>query len=50
MSLQASRTRVELEHRNLQRHGEGWEQLRDAVGDPDGWALSLRRFTERLTR
>ncbi len=45
-----SRTRVELEHRNLQRHGEGWEQLRDAVGDPDGWALSLRRFTERLTR
>jgi len=31
-----SRTRVELEHRNLDRHGEGWERMRDAVGS--GWA------------
>ncbi len=50
VSESPSRTRVELEHRNLERHGEGWEQLRDAVGSPDGWALSLRRFVERLTR
>jgi uncharacterized protein YndB with AHSA1/START domain len=33
------RTRVELEHRNLDRHGEGWEQMRDAVGSPEGWDL-----------
>ena len=33
------RTKVELEHRNLDRHGEGWEQMRDAVGSPDGWNL-----------
>jgi uncharacterized protein YndB with AHSA1/START domain len=33
------RTYVELEHRNLDRHGEGWEQMRDAVGSPDGWNL-----------
>jgi hypothetical protein len=33
------RTRVELEHRNLDRHGEGWEQMRDAVGSPNGWNL-----------
>jgi uncharacterized protein YndB with AHSA1/START domain len=33
------RTHVELEHRNLERHGEGWEQMRDAVGSPDGWNL-----------
>jgi uncharacterized protein YndB with AHSA1/START domain len=44
-----SRTRVELEHRNLDRHGEGWEQMRDAVGSPDGWQLGLRRMAERFT-
>ncbi len=43
------RTRVELEHRNLERHGEGWEAMRDAVGSPDGWSKSLRAFAERLT-
>jgi hypothetical protein len=39
---------VELEHRNLDRHGEGWQQMRDAVGSPDGWAVGLRRFGERV--
>jgi uncharacterized protein YndB with AHSA1/START domain len=33
------RTRVELEHKHLDRHGEGWETMRDAVGSPDGWNL-----------
>lgn len=33
------RTQVELEHRHLDRHGEGWEQMRAAVGSPDGWNL-----------
>lgn len=42
------RTRVELEHRNLDRHGEGWEQMRDAVGSPDGWGVGLLRFAERV--
>lgn len=40
------RTRVDLEHRNLQRHGEGWEGERDGVGGEDGWPLYLRRFAE----
>ncbi|HEY3186926.1 MAG TPA: SRPBCC family protein [Solirubrobacteraceae bacterium] len=40
------RTLVELEHRNLDRHGEGWEQMRDAVGSPDGWAGGLRLFAD----
>jgi len=40
------RTRVELEHRNLDRHGEGWEQIRDAVGSPNGW--SLQPFADAL--
>ncbi len=42
------RTRVELEHRNLDRHGDGWERMRDAVGSPDGWGAGLRAFARRL--
>jgi uncharacterized protein YndB with AHSA1/START domain len=42
------RTRVELEHRNLDRHGDGWEAMRDAVGAPDGWGDGLQRFAERM--
>ncbi|MHB1533941.1 MAG: SRPBCC family protein [Acidimicrobiales bacterium] len=33
------RTLVELEHRHLDRHGDGWEAMRDAVGSPKGWDL-----------
>ncbi len=40
-------TRVELVHRNLERHGPGWEQMRDGVGSPDGWPLGLARFAEQ---
>lgn len=42
------RTRVEVEHRNLDRHGEGWEQARDGVAGEGGWPLFLQRFTEAL--
>jgi uncharacterized protein YndB with AHSA1/START domain len=42
----AERTRVELEHRHLDRHGDGWEQMRAAVGSPDGWGSGLRRYQE----
>jgi uncharacterized protein YndB with AHSA1/START domain len=45
-----ARTRVELEHRNLDRHGDGWERMRDAVGSPDGWGVGLRTFAERVER
>jgi uncharacterized protein YndB with AHSA1/START domain len=42
------RTRVELEHRNLDRHGEGWQATRDAVESEGGWPLYLQRFAELL--
>jgi uncharacterized protein YndB with AHSA1/START domain len=42
------RTRVELEHRHLERHGEGWEGVREGVGGEGGWPLYLRRFAELL--
>jgi uncharacterized protein YndB with AHSA1/START domain len=42
------RTRVELEHRNLDRHGEGWEGERDGIASEGGWPLYLERFAELL--
>jgi uncharacterized protein YndB with AHSA1/START domain len=42
------RTRVELEHRNLDRHGEGWEGLRAGVESPGGWPLYLDRYREAV--
>jgi uncharacterized protein YndB with AHSA1/START domain len=40
------RTRVELEHRNLDRHGAGWEAVREGVDSEGGWPLYLRRYAE----
>ncbi len=42
------RTRVELEHRHLDRHGEGWESARDGVAGDGGWPLYLGRYVELL--
>jgi uncharacterized protein YndB with AHSA1/START domain len=42
------RTRVELEHRNLDRHGAGWETERESVRSEGGWPLYLRRFADLL--
>jgi uncharacterized protein YndB with AHSA1/START domain len=40
----AERTRVELEHRNIDRHGPGWEAVADGVGHEQGWPLYLARY------
>ena len=38
------RTRVELEHRELERHGAGWEAVGDGVAGDEGWPLYLSRY------
>jgi uncharacterized protein YndB with AHSA1/START domain len=43
------RTRLELEHRNIERHGPGWEGVRDGVADDGGWTLYLDRYADLLT-
>ncbi len=41
-----TQTRVELEHRHLERHGEAWHSVADGVGGEAGWPLYLRRYSE----
>jgi uncharacterized protein YndB with AHSA1/START domain len=40
----ADRTRVELEHRHIERHGEGWESVAAGVDGDAGWPLYLGRY------
>ena len=40
------RTRVELEHRHLERHGTGWRSVADGVDGEAGWPLYLHRYAE----
>jgi uncharacterized protein YndB with AHSA1/START domain len=42
------RTRVELEHRNIDRHGPGWEAVRDGIASDAGWPLYLDRYAALL--
>jgi uncharacterized protein YndB with AHSA1/START domain len=39
-----TRTRVELEHRLIERHGPGWEAVLDGVDGDQGWPLYLTRY------
>jgi uncharacterized protein YndB with AHSA1/START domain len=40
------RTRVELEHRAIDRHGDGWEAIREGVDSDGGWPTYLQRFAD----
>lgn len=44
------RTRVELEHRHLDRHGPGWPAVRDGVDGEAGWPLYLTRYAAVLAK
>jgi uncharacterized protein YndB with AHSA1/START domain len=43
------RTRVVLEHRNLDRHGPEWPAVSEGVGGDQGWPLYLQRYAALLT-
>jgi len=38
------RTRLDLEHRHIDRHGPGWREVRNGVGDDAGWPLYLAKY------
>jgi uncharacterized protein YndB with AHSA1/START domain len=39
-----NRTRVEVTHRHLERHGDGAESVRRGVSDPKGWEYCLSLY------
>ena len=45
-----NRTRVEIEHRHLERHGDGWEGVRAGITGEGGWPLYLQRFADLIAR
>jgi uncharacterized protein YndB with AHSA1/START domain len=46
----AGQTRVELQHRHLDRHGAGWQDYRSGLEGESGWPVFLQRFRELATR
>ena len=43
------RTRVELEHRHIDRHGPEWQAVTDGVDGAEGWPLYLARYAALFT-
>jgi uncharacterized protein YndB with AHSA1/START domain len=41
-------TRLELEHRDFSKHGEGAEMLRAGLASPQGWPLILASFAREM--
>jgi len=44
-----TKTRVELVHTHLDRHGGDWEKLRDSVGSQGGWGGIMEMFASAAT-
>jgi uncharacterized protein YndB with AHSA1/START domain len=43
-------TRVDLEHRNFERLGAGWESMRNMVNSEGGWTSLLQMFAAETER
>jgi uncharacterized protein YndB with AHSA1/START domain len=46
----ANATRVELEHRNLERLGDGADTMREKIDAPNGWGGLLQLFAQSATQ
>jgi len=44
------RTRLELEHRHIDRHGPEWQAVTGGVDGEEGWPLYLARYANLLTK
>ena len=47
-SIGTPESRVEINHRHLDRHGDGWDGVREGVSTDDGWPLYLERYATHL--
>jgi len=43
-------TRVELEHRHIDRHGPGWQAVHEGIEGEAGWPLYLNRYAALITK
>ncbi len=50
MSDGSSGTLIELEHSGIERHGDGYEQLRVALDGPNAWTQTLAEFAKAAER
>lgn len=50
ISESPDRTRVEVEHRKLEAHGEGWEAVRAGVASDAGWTQYLQNYADVIAR
>lgn len=48
--IEAGRTRVEFEHRNLDQFGDAEEEIRKAFESPDGWSGILAMFAKEAEK
>lgn len=46
VAAEGNSTRVEIEHRRIDRHGPGWESVRDGIAGDQGWPLYLQRYAD----
>jgi len=45
-ALAEDRTRVDINHRHLDRHGDGWAGVKEGVSTDEGWPLYLIRYAD----